>query len=335
MKKLYTKQLFKCILAFSVFLTVGCFLFGNSKSQEVDLQQNQGDAPSTQTPAPPTTSQVTATTTFTSSPMPTIKATSTMVPTLTLTPTPLLDIGSTMIRDKDSMEMVYVPAGEFTMGSYEGWLDDEKPEIEVYLDPYWIDKYEVTNAQYAQCVADGTCSQPSSIESYARDHYYGNPTYDNYPVVYVNWTQADAYCAWAGGRLPTEAEWEKAARGTDAREYPWGDATPICNLVNFGGPLGCVGDTSAVGSYPAGASPYGAMDLAGNVWEWVADWYDSGYYSKSPLQNPTGPASGSTRVLRGGSWGDHAELGVRSALRLEGRPNVGWYVSGFRCVSPP
>jgi len=235
-----------------------------------------------------------------------------------------------MIREKDGMEMVYVPAGEFSMGSEEG-DSDEKPVHVVSLDAYWIDKFEVSNDQYALCVADGTCSRPSSVKSYRRDSYYGNPAYDDYPVVYVNWNQADAYCRWAGGRLPTEAEWEKAARATDERTYPWGDAAPTCSLANY---AGCVGDTSEVGSYPAGASPYGAMDMAGNVWEWVADWYDSGYYGKSSLQDPTGPASGSSRVLRGGSWLD-AGNSVRSADRDGRNPADAYYNLGFRCVSPP
>jgi len=245
--------------------------------------------------------------------------------TPTITPTPII-----MLREKDGMEMVYVPAGEFSMGSEEG-DSDEKPAHVVSLDAYWIDKFEVSNDQYALCVADGTCSRPSSVKSYRRDSYYGNPAYDDYPVVYVNWNQADAYCRWAGGRLPTEAEWEKAARATDERTYPWGDAAPTCSLANY---AGCVGDTSEVGSYPAGASPYGAMDMAGNVWEWVADWYDSGYYGKSSLQDPTGPASGSSRVLRGGSWLD-AGNSVRSADRDGRNPADAYYNLGFRCVSPP
>jgi formylglycine-generating enzyme required for sulfatase activity len=257
--------------------------------------------------------------------------------TNTFTPTlsPTLDFadGESMLREKDGMQMVFVPAGKFRMGS-ETAYDDEKPVHEVYLDAFWIDKYEVSNAHYAQCVAEGTCSRPLSVESHSRDSYYGNPTYDDYPVIKVIWTQADDYCRWVGGRLPTEAEWEKAARGTHARKYTWGDTAPSCSLANFGGLFGCVGDTSAVGSYPAGASPYGAMDMAGNVWEWVADWFGEDYYSKSPLQNPSGPVSGEYRVLRGGSW-FNTELGVRSARRSWNDPNSTNFVIGFRCVSPP
>jgi formylglycine-generating enzyme required for sulfatase activity/serine/threonine protein kinase len=281
-----------------------------------------------------------ATTTQTATQIPTTTATNTRTSTMTPTSTPTttstpiatLGIGSTMVRAKDGMEMVYIPAGEFTMGSDKG-DSDEKPVHDVSLDAYWIDKYEVTNEQYAQCVSAGACSRPSSVKSYTRDSYYSNPTYDDHPVVNVNWSQADAYCRWAGGRLPTEAEWEKAARGTDPRTYPWGDATPTCNLANYGGTAGCVGDTIVVGTYPDAVSQYGVLDMAGNVWEWVADSYDSRYYSKSPLQNPTGPADGSYRVLRGGSW-YFSENILRVANRVRYDPEASGSDGGFRCVLP-
>jgi len=259
--------------------------------------------------------------------------------------TPVLDVAPTQapiqirttIRETDGMEMVYVPAGEFEMGSNNG-DSDEKPVHTVFLDAYWIDKCEVSNAQYALCVAAGDCTKPKYTDSYTRSSYYGNPEYDNYPVIYVSWHQAQAYCQWAGGDLPTEAQWEKAARGTDGRTYPWGDESPTCQLTNFNqgtyeNPNYCVGDTSPVTDYEGGVSPYGALNMAGNVWEWVRDWYGSDYYSKSPAKNPTGPTSGSFRVMRGGSR-YFSDRGIRAANRSDSSPTYTNNDYGFRCALP-
>ena len=244
--------------------------------------------------------------------------------------------------------MVYVPEGEFLMGSADSDADassDEKPQHTVYLDAYWIDKTEVTNAMYALCVQAGVCSPPSSTGSSTRSSYYGDPQYDNYPVINVSWNDATAYCEWAGGRLPTEAEWEKAARGTDGRVYPWGNENVAGNLLNFCD-SNCqydwadktvddgYADTAPVGSYPDGASPYGALDMAGNVWEWVNDWYGSSYYGNSPSENPAGPSSGDARVLRGGSWYFYVSS-VRAAGRGGYEPALRVIDFGFRCSLSP
>ncbi len=255
-----------------------------------------------------------------------VAAVTTTVPQFTAT----LGIGSTEVSPIDGMVQVYVPAGSFQMGSDSGDAD-EQPVHPVTLDAFWIDQTEVTNKMYALCVDSGKCSPPSSTKSYTRDSYYGNAPYDNYPVIYVSWNDANAYCEWAGRRLPTEAEWEKAARGTDGRTYPWGDAAPGSTRLNYNRN---VGDTTEVGNYPEGASPYGALDMAGNVWEWVSDWYDGGYYSNSPSENPLGPDSGQYRVLRGGSWYSSGNY-VRAADHSWDEPGYVYYGIGFRCARSP
>jgi formylglycine-generating enzyme required for sulfatase activity len=254
--------------------------------------------------------------------------------------------------------MVHVPAGEFIMGSDE--YSEEQPVHTVYLDAFYIDKYEVTNAQFAAFVSatghetdaertgcgwayDG--DNWDCVQGVDWQHPFGPDTdlagKDEHPVVQVSWNDAKAYCEWAGARLPTEAEWEKAVRGTDGRTYPWGNAFDG-SRVNFCD-RNCEVDwkdtgaddgyarTAPVGSYPAGASPYGALDMAGNVWEWVADWYDSGYYAASPESNPKGLASGDERVLRGGSW-DSNEAYVRAANRARYPPDGTTLNVGFRCA---
>ena len=249
------------------------------------------------------------------------------------------DIGDTWTRPADGMVMVYVPAGEFLMGSGEAddqAGDDDKPQHTVYLDGYWIDRTEVTNTQYEKCVEAGACREPGCWD----DEDYNAP---DQPVVCVSWDDAQAYAAWVGARLPTEAEWEKAARGTDGRIYPWGDEFDSTRLnycdqncdqdwkdtnTNDGYAV-----TAPVGRYPSGASPYGALDMAGNVFEWVADWYEEGYYARSPARNPQGPDSGDGRVFRGGAF-DFGGRVVRCAARAWGRFPFGWVGDvGFRLVA--
>jgi formylglycine-generating enzyme required for sulfatase activity len=228
----------------------------------------------------------------------------------------------------DIEAMIEVPAGEFQMGcdaalSPVGGCTARKdtPLHTVYLDAYAIDKYEVTNLQYRACVDAGVCPRPMTDHSLRRRRYFIKPEYNYFPVVYVSWRNAQTYCAWQGKRLSTEAEWEKAARGPiDTRTWPWGEEFPDCNRANYTDDriepsrnwVVCTGDTDEVGSHPSGASPYGLMDVAGNVFEWVYDRldiaYNIHYYEISPYANPTGPEplyeerEGPFYVIRGGSF---------------------------------
>ena len=263
-------------------------------------------------------------------------------PTVVPTETPSTERTSPV----DGMPQVYVPAGSVRMGGLDVHADDrdELPAHTVSLDAFWIDKLEVTNAMYMLCVQAGACSPPKNWASDTRSSYFNNPEFKDYPVIRVTWEQASIYCAWAERRLPTEADWERAARGDDFRNYPWGDELPDERYANFNR---LVKDTSRVGSYAAGASPFGALDLAGNVWEWVADLYGIEYYKVSPGDNPTGPDTSSTslRVIRGGSFQDEwidlrvskrgEALGPNPNARYNDPSRDGEYSSkiGFRCVA--
>jgi len=292
-------------------------------------------------------SQATSAAPATETALPEPAMTSTVTPTPEPTAIPTLGIGSTRVSDVDGMVLVYVPAGEFLMGTSDdemasilaansqaaqSWFAGEQPQHTVYLDAFWIARSEVTNAMFSQFAAQtGYMTDAESageaevysggdgrILSGASWQHPGGASTDltgleSHPVTLVSWNDAAAYCEWAGRRLPSEAEWEKAARGTEGGIYPWGDGNVAGDLLNFADASAALpwsdnsiddgyATTAPVGSYPAGASPYGALDMAGNVWEWVSDWYGEAYYEISPYENPGGPASGDQHIFHGGSW---------------------------------
>jgi len=274
----------------------------------------------------------------------------------TLTPVPLnptaesvdadTAAGTERVSPADGMVQVFVPAGAFQMGGVDpAAAEDEKPVHKVTMPAFWIDKVEVTNAMYTLCVQAGVCDLPYSFKSDTRDSYFNNPEFLDFPVVNVGWGEAKAYCEWAGRRLPTEAEWERAARGDDFRTYPWGDARADSTHANINY---YYGDTNRVGSQPAGAGPFGTLDMAGNIAEWVNDYYDSDYYSAAINNNPPGPGARSAyfkRVVRGGSFADDPSyvrvskrasvLGPDFGAELDSHEYTGDYSPriGFRCAS--
>jgi formylglycine-generating enzyme required for sulfatase activity len=255
----------------------------------------------------------------------------------------------TEITDAKGVVMRLVSEGDFIMG-YDSGESEEVPVHTVYLDAYYMDKYEVTNLSYKLCVIAGICKPPVSSSSYTHSSYYDDLKYDEYPVIITDWNMAKMYCGWREARLPTEAEWEKAARGTQGYLYPWGSTFEEAKLGTFANScdLNCpfawktkyvddgYADTSPVGSYPAGVSPYGVWDLAGNLMEWVADWYNPNYYVNSPSIDPQGPSNGEEHVLRGGSWAetDAYEYAIRSSARMamSRKPPAANFSIGFRCV---
>jgi eukaryotic-like serine/threonine-protein kinase len=271
--------------------------------------------------------------TKTPTPTNTFTPTITSTPTATPTNTPTLGIGSTRIRESDGQVQVYVPEGEFTMGD-DSPYPRNGPKHQVYLDAYWIDQTEITNIQYIACVEAGMCEPPAETISYRRTEYYGNPKYDDYPVIYLLWGQAKSYCQWVGADLPTEAQWEKAARGTDGRTFPWGNSFPEKNMING---MYSNKDTVKVGSFPLGASPYGALDMAGNVYEFVNDCDDPSYYEESPYRNPTGPEecwNEECHGMRGGAWS--SSIGFLCTYQRSSKPENIWppsYEEGFRCAN--
>ena len=223
--------------------------------------------------------------------------------------------------------MALVPAGEFTMGST--MSTDEQPVHRVYLDAFYMDKYHVTVGQYAKYL------ETTDMEAPPEWDIMNQPQHQKRPVVNVSWFDAATYCKWAGKRLPTEAEWEKATRGTDGRLYPWGNEPPTRLHANFGkkqwaNHMALV----PVGMFEMGKSPYGIYDMAGNAWEWVNDWYDHDYYKKSPAKNPQGPAKGKSKVVRGGNWLYIQEF-LRSSFRFNAEPSGRQFGYGFRCAKTP
>jgi len=245
----------------------------------------------------------------------------------------------TRVRDQDGAVMVYVPGGDFWLGSTEAdldavlasceacqreWFLDELPRNKVSVETFWIDRTEVTNAQYRRCVQAGACSPPEETNSETHASYYGNPEYDDYPVVKVSWHQARAYAEWVGGRLPTEAEWEYAARGKEGATYPWGERAPDASLANNDDR---VGDTTAVGSYPDGASWCGALDMGGNVREWTFSLHLPYPYDATDGREAL-EAEGN-RVVRGGAFSGINEA-VRCAYRTSLDPESRLMTDGFR-----
>ena len=250
-------------------------------------------------------------------------------------------LGDILTRPADGMVMVYVPAGEFEMGSKDGG-SDEQPVHTVSLDGFWIDETEVTNAQYAAFLNDEgnqteggvtwlDLNDDDCLIGRSAGEFAAKSGVADHPVIEVSWYGARAYCAWAEARLPTEAEWEYAARGPESFTYPWGNAAPTCDRANYGGQDGCVRGMTAVGSYPGGTSWCGALDMAGNVWEWAQDWYGEDYYGTSRDRDPQGPSSGQYRILRGGSW-LNGPSNVRSAGRYGDDPDYTYGPLGFRCA---
>lgn len=270
------------------------------------------------TPAPTATAVPT-----TDTPVPT----ETLVPTLTSTPTevprePTGPQARTKLLYNEGSTLIYIPAGEFEMGN--GKKNNEIHQVT--LNGYWIQQTEVTRRMYQMCLADGSCTP--GVEASVTGYIDTDTAYFDRPVVGLKYEQAQSYCAWMGGRLPTEAEWEYAARGTTGNTYPWGNDEPTCDQTNFNN---CVGGVTRATKYQTDKSPLGVLDMAGNVREWVSDYFDGNYYKDSPSQNPTGPIKGNYYVVRGGGFSSPVE---ESSATYRGFIKLIGYEGdlGFRCV---
>ena len=278
--------------------------------------------------APTQTSQPTAIPSATNTAIPPTETVEvTAAPTETLAPTETAIPSE--IRDERNIPMIYIPAGEFTMGSDDSGDVASKPEHEVELEAFYIDKFEVTNEMYDACYYAKECRAPQQLGTATRNTYYANPVFKDYPVIYVDWKWAKAYCEWRGARLPTEAEWEKAARGTDGRLYPWGNEKPDCNFANI---TGCVGDTTPVDQHELGKSVYGVYGMAGNVMEWTSSLFD--YYPYDAADGRENPDSTKERIVRGGAWnlfgGNSGNVRVDTRVKLFPESAVAYV--GIRCA---
>lgn len=241
------------------------------------------------------------------------------------------------VMGKDGAPLKLIPAGEFLMGTSISNRDggrDEYPERRIFLDAFYMDSLEVTNSRYLEFVKAAGHRIPEHPRDKTLTLWQGATVpvaFKDHPVVNVAWADAEAYCTWAGRRLPTEAEWERAARGTTGRRFAWGNMEPTRTLANYLNQWRNGGGLEPVGSHPQGASPEGIQDLQGNVWEWVADWYDPSYYEKGATHNPKGPDAGTRKVIRGSGWESEAPL-LRSAHRLSSDPKNRNHSLGFRCA---
>jgi formylglycine-generating enzyme required for sulfatase activity len=250
-------------------------------------------------------------------------------------------LAKTQAAQEAPLEWVTVPAGEFVMGAAETDTQatpDEKPQHKVYLDAFLIGKYEVTNAQYHAFVKATAHRLPENCCDPKYNIWRGDVMMDgvgDLPMINVSWDDAAAFCNWAGGRLPTEAEWEKAARGSDGRMFPWGNEAPSGNRANYSfDPISIWDGPASLAKkdqYEYGRSPYGVYEMSGNVWEWTQDWYDENYYKNSPAKNPVGPLTGEARVMRGASWRNTADM-LRASNRNKHAPTERRVYIGFRCA---
>lgn len=315
------------VLLIVVAIIVGLFARNIGSPSGTPMATIVSDVPSGQSPVPPTTTP----TLIPEETLPADEPTPTLMsePTATSMPTDLP--ATTTLR---GVPMTLIPAGAFIMGS-DADYPRERPAHEVYLDDYYIDTTEVTNLFYIACVEEGVCTVPLDDNSVSIYRYYGTEPYYNYPVINISWHQAQAYCKWRGGHLPTEAQWEKAAGWDQAnnkhRKFPWDSLVLGGNYLNYGSQIG---DPVAVGTYSRGMSAYGLYEMAGNVAEWVYDWYQDNYYEHSPRENPTGPDQGQFRITRGGSYGDPGAQ-LTTTFRSSLGPATTDDTIGVRCAWTP